>query len=144
MPSWQRAQLLHSLTADTVDAILDVAGPDRDVPLLGIEIRCLDGAPAAPAGEYDNSVGGREVTFLLNVLAAPVPELFPTVVPQLVDRLFRAVRPWSLSQTQINFHGQYDEQHPASTAWPSAVAGRLAGIRRRHDPHRTFARPAGL
>jgi FAD/FMN-containing dehydrogenase len=140
MPSWQRGQLLESFSGETVSAIMDVIGPDRQVPLLGLEIRPLGGALTASTGT-ENSVGGRQARFLLNALGAPVPELFGTAVPGVINQLFQATVPWSQPGSQLNFHGLVDEQHPVSNAWPAEIVERLAGIRRRHDPAGVFGGP---
>ena len=43
-------ELLRDLTPDTIDALLDVAGPHSRSPLVMVEVRQLGGALAGPPG----------------------------------------------------------------------------------------------
>jgi hypothetical protein len=50
MPGWDRGVLLRKLPAAAIDALLDVAGPQIQTPLIVVEIRQLGGALSAAGG----------------------------------------------------------------------------------------------
>lgn len=72
MPARDEAMLLGDLTPQAVDALLEVAGPDVDVPLVIAELRLMGGA-VARAGEYESAVGGRTGVYNACVIA-PYPQ----------------------------------------------------------------------
>ncbi|MEH3032871.1 MAG: FAD-binding protein [Aeromicrobium erythreum] len=136
MPVWQRGILLVDLTAEAVDLLLEVTGPDSGAPLLGVEVRRLGGATTRPAND---AISGRDADWLVNVVAVPDPALFDTVVPETVDRLESALEPWTTGGTQLNFHGAVTPSRPVDLGWSPAVAARLASVRARVDPTNVFA-----
>src|SRR4051794_14666546 len=52
VPGRSTAMLLSELTEDAVDALVDVGGADREVPLVSIELRHLGGAAARPHASH--------------------------------------------------------------------------------------------
>ena len=59
LPAVFRGGLLHSMPAGLIDTLLEVAGPDADVPLAMVELRLMGGALSRPP-EVPNAVAGRE------------------------------------------------------------------------------------
>lgn len=136
MPVWERGGLLHSLAADTVDALLKVAGPDVDVPLIMVELRQLGGALARPASP-PNAVSGREGAYSVLVLAPKVPEL-AQVVPVVGGGVLAALGPWLTGTSLLNFLGDATTPQQVATAWTPAVHARLLAVKRAVDPRNLF------
>ena len=137
LPSYQVGRLLDRFGAATAAALLEVAGPTNELPLLGLQIRQLGGALSRPR---DNAVGGRDAAFLINIIGAPDPRLFGEAVPAAVETLLGALSPWLTGRSQANFHGPVTADQPLTMAWDDATVHRLAEVGRRYDPHEVFRR----
>ncbi|MFT4088516.1 MAG: FAD-binding oxidoreductase [Gordonia sp. (in: high G+C Gram-positive bacteria)] len=137
MPVVEGGRLLRTFDRDTVDALLAVAGPERQVPLAAVEIRVLGGALSRPP-TVPNAVGGRDAGYSLHVVGAPVPELLDSVVPAVIDGVFAAVEPWSTGSSQVNFFGRANDPESLAACWPSGIAERLGRIRDAYDPRGVF------
>jgi len=137
MPSWHEHRLLNDFTADAVDALLRVAGPDVDVPLIFAEIRHMGGALGRP-GTDPNAVPGRNAAFSLFVLGPMAPGL-EKAVPAACDAVIDALEPWHTSGRLINFLGTTDNSTASvAAAYPSDVLARLQELKDRFDPHGLF------
>ncbi|MGC5009344.1 FAD-binding oxidoreductase [Streptosporangium sp. DT93] len=136
MPTWERGALLRELGEDTVEALLAVAGPAADVPLVMVEVRQMGGAlgrePRRP-----NAVGGRDAAFTVLVVGLAVPELLEAV-PAVGGAVLDALAPWSTGGTTLNFHGAALGAAELARAWPEKTLGRLAALKDRYDPDRMF------
>jgi hypothetical protein len=128
MPIVERSALLRELTGEAVDALLDVAGPQRELPLPVVELRQLGGALAREPKE-PNAVGGRDAAYTL--LAIGLPGSDPGAVAG-------AVAPWATGGTMINFHGADLDPDVLGLAWPDPARERLAALRRTYDPSNLF------
>ncbi|GGO21411.1 FAD-binding oxidoreductase [Microbispora bryophytorum] len=137
MPVAERGALLRELTAETVEALLAVAGPAAQIPLAVVELRQLGGALARQPRE-PNAVGGREAAFTLLAIGAPVPELMDTAVPAAVRAVIEALAPWSTGGALINFQGGALAPEQISRAWPEETLRRLAKLREVYDPANLF------
>lgn len=134
MPAWDTSCLLTDLPETAVDALLAVAGPGNDVPLIVAEIRPLGGAlTRAPAAE--SAVGGREAAFNAYTVGALPPPLIDAT-PAAGRAVIDALAPWSTGRTLINFHGS-DTSRPVD-AWSAETRGRLDALHGQHDPHGVF------
>lgn len=136
MPVWERGAGLSELPAAAVDALLAVAGPDADVPLIMVELRQLGGALARPAA-VPNAVTGRDAAFSLfaiGPMVGPLTEVVPSVTQSVVD----ALRPWACRGGLLNFHGVAD---PASVGglWSDTDRARLLAVKQRLDPAGVFS-----
>lgn len=141
MPFVDGGMLLRVVDHATVDALLEVAGPDVETPLAAVELRLLGGAVAREPS-WPNAVGGRDAGFSLHVVGAPVPELLEDVVPMSVRAVLDRLEPWSTGTHQANFVGGANAPDALASSWPGPVAERLARIRLDHDPAGMFgARP---
>ena len=129
--------LLDRLDADTVEAVLAVAGPDVPTPLAIVEIRHLGGAFAGPASPRD-AVSGREAAFGIWVSGAPMPVPFDPAAMANTEAAVRdvldALAPWSTGAVQINFCGSVNTAQEAAAAWPPEIAERITAVRRRSTP----------
>ncbi|MGH7911840.1 MAG: FAD-binding oxidoreductase, partial [Candidatus Dormibacteraceae bacterium] len=124
LPLWSRSTVLDALPAEVVPALLDVVGPEREVPLLAVEVRPLGGVAARPP-VVPNAVGGRDAAALVNVIAAPNPALFESAVPEVAGRLFDRLAPWSRDRSLLNF-----DPLRSPSCWDGATYARLEATRR--------------
>ena len=136
VPSFDRGTALAQLPAAAVDAMLAVAGPGVDVPLIVVELRHLGGALARPAA-VPNAVAGRDAAFSLLALG-PMAGPLVDVVPALTQSVIDAVAPWSTGGALLNFLGPADE-HRVRSLWGSADRQRLAGVKSAVDPTNVFS-----
>ena len=133
-PTADAGCLLGEFTAEAVDALLAVAGPGVQTPLLAAEVRALGGAMAEPPA-VPNAVSGRDARWSLyavGVLVPPVAELVPAAVTGVVA----ALQPWR-SGVQYNLAAGQG----LAEAWPAGVLARLQQVTRDRDPNGLF-RPA--
>jgi FAD/FMN-containing dehydrogenase len=134
-PSWGRGMLLASLEAGTVDALLAIAGPDVQIPLVMVELRHLGGAlarqPAVP-----NAVPGREGAYSAFVVGVLVPEL-AEAVPAAADAVLAAMAPWAARGALLNSLGPATPEQLAAV-WPPDVHRRLLPVKDAVDPGNVF------
>ncbi|GAA4258520.1 FAD-binding oxidoreductase [Dactylosporangium darangshiense] len=133
MPSRDRGVLLGELTARTVEHVLEVAGPQVDVPLIMVEVRHLGGAFARPPA-VPNAVSGRGAQYSLFVIGPGLPELTP-VVDAVTDRVLAVeTMPGGL----INFSGHAGPEALLAN-WAPADRDRLLRIKHSYDPTNVFS-----
>jgi hypothetical protein len=136
MPVWDGSALLSELPDAALDALLALAGPGVETPLIMAELRALGGAIDRGRGEPD-SVAGRGAAFALYSLAPmfpPVAGVAPAVAKGVVD----ALAPWSVGSLP-NFRGA-DHGGVLGLLWDDATFARLLEIARRYDPDGMFRR----
>jgi hypothetical protein len=135
MPIWDDSATLGSLPAEAVDALLAVAGPGVDTPLIMAELRQLGGAIARTPDGRPDAVAGRDAAFSLYALAP----MFPTVAamaPAAAAGVVDALRPWHVGGLP-NFQGPRTGGRLAGL-WPDEVTARLLAIRDRYDEDGLF------
>ncbi|MFI7435319.1 FAD-binding oxidoreductase [Micromonospora haikouensis] len=135
MPAWHTGTLLTELTAQVVDRLLAVAGPQADVPLAVVELRHLGGALSRPAVP-PNAVPGRGAAFGLNVVAPLLPgleEAVPAAGAAVIDAAGGAAAPGVLR----NFAGRVRPERLLA-GWASADRERLSRVKSAYDPADTF------
>lgn len=136
-PSWDRGMLLDDLDADFVEAFLDVAGPEQQLPLVAVEVRHLGGATERDVPE-GSAVGGRSGACMLALIGVPDPDLFEKVLPATVDAVLAKLGPWVCTETTVNFAGGFALPGSYQASWPEDTFARLADVRATHDPERLF------
>jgi FAD/FMN-containing dehydrogenase len=134
-PSFSTGAFLDSLDARAVDALLDVAGPQRHLPMPMIELRHLGGAlgrlPARP-----NCVGGRDAAYALGLVAAAPPQL-ADAAPALCAQVLDAMGPWTADDAPVNYlSGTSDRLR--QLPWSQGDRARLRQLKRSLDPGNTF------
>jgi FAD/FMN-containing dehydrogenase len=137
LPAWEKGQLLTDLPEEAVDALLAVAGPQAEIPLMMVEIRLLGGALSRPA-KVPNAVPGRDAAFSMFVLGPGVPEL-AEVVPAVGRAVLGALGPWKAQSSMINFLGDVSGPEEVAAAYPPGVYERLAQVKAAVDPDRVFS-----
>ncbi|AWB90185.1 FAD-binding oxidoreductase [Salinibacterium hongtaonis] len=136
-PAWSDGLLLGRLDDRFADTLLASVGPGSQLPLMAVEVRHLGSATAADTVE-GSAVGGRGALYTMTVIGAPVPDLFETVLPQVMGGIRAAVAEWTAPETTINFVGDPASRAEFVKAWPSATAAKLSSLREEWDPSGTF------
>lgn len=134
MPMWDASALLSQLPDTALDALLAVAGPGVETPLIMAELRAFGGAIDRGTGD---SVAGRGAAFGLYSLAPmfpPVAAVAPAVAKGVVD----ALAPWTMGALP-NFRG-LAEGGVLGPLWDDATFARLREVQRRVDPDGMFRR----
>lgn len=137
LPAWDRGMLLRELPFAAVEALLQLAGPDVDVPLIMVELRLLGGALAKEQGLPD-AVGGRDASVAVTVVG-PYPEPLRQAVTGAGAAVLAALEPWGTGGTQINFQGDATTEEEVSRAWPVEAWQRLQELKRSRDPQGRFS-----
>jgi FAD/FMN-containing dehydrogenase len=135
LPFFDGGAALTGLPAATVDAVLDVAGPGRDIPVPLVELRLLGGAMARPPA-IPNAVSGRDAAYSMSVVGLLTPETAP-VVPGIVDGIVTAVAPWHSPHELFNLIGRATPERVAAL-WDDDDRARLLAVKRRVDPAGMF------
>lgn len=136
MPVHSGSTTLSRFDGDVVDALLAVAGPQVQIPIVVVEVRQLGGATARQTGGPD-AVGGRDVGWNLFVTEAPLPD--PSQATQIVQGVLGAFEPWRGPTQLINFLGNCNTPRDVEQAWTAEQHARLDGIRRTVDPGGLFS-----
>jgi hypothetical protein len=137
MPAWEKGQGLSALTEEGVDALLTVAGPQAQIPLVMVEIRLMGGALARQP-RVPNAASGRDAAYSMLVIGPGVPEL-AEVVPAVGRGVLGAMAPWKSAGTPLNMLGDVSGPREVAAAYPPGVHARLAELTAAVDPIRIFS-----
>lgn len=132
VPFEEAGCLLREFGPDAVDALLGVAGPGVDFPLLLAEVRHLGGA-LARTPRTEDAVCARGAAFGLHgvgVTAGPGAEH----VPDGLAALHAAMAPFATGTTMVNFHGAPGDADDRARAWSPQVHERLRRAKAVYDP----------
>lgn len=135
MPVRDDGVQLRELSAGAIDALLAVAGPGVDVPIIVLEIRLMGGALLESQGP-GNAVGGRDGAWSM-FMASPYPPPLRQVVEGRHAAVLDALGPWS-GGTMANFLGYATGTDEVRAAWPAPIRARLDDIKRQWDPDSVF------
>jgi FAD/FMN-containing dehydrogenase len=124
VPVQDRAVLLRELTAQTVDALLAVAGPGSGSPLAVVELRQLDGALQRAGAEP--SAFRRDAAYSVQTIGLRTPETTDAVAAG-AERVLAALVPWSTGATLPNLG------HGGARAYDAATLDRLRAVVRARD-----------
>jgi hypothetical protein len=129
--------LLDRIDQDFATALLGVAGADRSIPLVAIELRHIGGATHTDVPE-GSAVGGRKANYTITAIGSLMQPGVEPAVEAATQAITAAVTPWISAETNINFAGlPHDEAHFAS-AWVPDTFARLAVVREKYDPNGIF------
>jgi FAD binding domain/Berberine and berberine like len=130
VPGRSTAMLLDELSADAVDALVDVAGAGREVPLLSVELRHLGGAAAQMDLSHGagGTIGAEFGMFAVGM--AMTPEM-AAAVDAYAPALRGALASCEAERTYMNF-----TEAPIGTEamFGRADHERLREVKRRYDP----------
>jgi FAD/FMN-containing dehydrogenase len=135
---WVRGQMLSHLDDDFATTLLGFGGAGKQVPFVAIEVRAFGPAQATDVAS-GSAVGGRGAKGSLNVVGAPNPELFATIIPGAAAELLGALSPWISSENNVNFASGFTSVEEYNRAWPPATFERLTEIKKKYDPNALFA-----
>jgi FAD/FMN-containing dehydrogenase len=127
---------LDELTPEAVDAVLSVAGPGADCPLLMVELRHLGGA-LARVPEGMTAVGARSagyLVFFLGVLMPPIADAVPGALLAAEAEL----APYTNGHTFVNMHGEPTSSEDRARPWTNETCARLRRIKAEADPTNLF------
>ena len=131
MPAVETADLLRSLPAEAVDALLAVAGPGSGSPQVVVEVRQLGGAVAREP-QVPSALCHRDAAYVLNVIGVPVGPGAEAVVPH-GQSVRTALAPWATGGLLPNFAAGTGPERLARSYDPVTLA-RLAELAERYDP----------
>ena len=125
--------LLRDLPAEAIDALVDVAGPGKQVPLLSIEIRQLGGVLGRPDASH-GALGTLDAEFIMfGVGMAITPEMAAGV--QAYNPLLNAAfAPYEADRAYSNFV----EAPTDGDALFGAAHERLRAVKAQYDPADLF------
>jgi FAD/FMN-containing dehydrogenase len=130
VPVASDGMLLAAAPAGAIDALLELAGPGTETPLLAVELRHLGGALAreAPAAGPQAKVAGEFVLFAGGIV--PTPDAAEAVDEHL-HAVTHAVSRWRAGYDYFNFA---ERPAGADAVLPRASYARLQEIKAAYDP----------
>ena len=134
MPGIGDGVMVDALDADAVAAMVDVAGPGTESPLVFVELRQLGGAlrerkPGAGA------LGSLDGSFALFAMGVPFSPEVAQAVEGRIDALKQALAPWSRGKPYLNFA---EKRVAIGDAIGAEAFARLEGIKASVDPDGRF------
>jgi hypothetical protein len=142
LPYEEVGALLRDFNEDAQSALLEIAGPDVDCPILMIELRPLGGALARKPETVD-AVGGRDAKVSLLAIGLMAPPV-AALVPGYMRALLEAMRPYSTGFTLVNFHGKPGDATDRARAWAPEIFERLRAAKASYDPANMFRYGHGI
>jgi len=136
LPVWEKGGLLRELSAEAVEALLAVAGPQTNRLLSMVELRLMGGALAREP-QVPNAVAGREGAYSFLTLGALPPGLEERVV-EAGESILDAMSPWSTGTSMLNWLGETASPEDVARAWRPEVHRRLLAVKREVDPDNVF------
>lgn len=129
---------LRALDDDTLQALVEIAGPDADCPLVTVELRALGGAMDREPRVSD-VVPSRGLPFQLFALGIGGPEDAPRLREYLA-RTVRTLAPWAHGSSMPNFISPDDALDPVlvSSVYGARLHRLIAETKRRYDPANMF------
>jgi FAD binding domain/Berberine and berberine like len=121
---------LATLPTAAIEAMLEVAGPGVESPLLSVEIRHLGGALARekPGHGAVGTIDARYVFFSVGVAVSPETG---ALVAQHAAMVREALAEWEDTRTYFNFT---ERDVDGDELYPSATHARLREIKAKYDP----------
>jgi hypothetical protein len=139
MPYYDRTTALRELSAETMDAFIELTGPGSDCPLASVEIRALGGAldrePAVP-----DAVPTRGMPFVVFGAGLGGPDQASPLQGHL-DRIMRRLAPWAVEGNRMVNFLSADEATTAEQlrlVYGADRYRRLAEIKKTYDPLNMF------
>ena len=131
-------ELLRDLTPATIDALVELAGPEARSPLVMLEVRQLGGALKGPAGAL-HPMAHTDAAFSLNAIGiTPTPER-ETAVRTHLKKVEERIREHVTGDTYVNFldlEGATPERIRA--AYSADDWHRLVRLKANYDPNNVF------
>jgi hypothetical protein len=135
MPSHEESGLLRELTAETIAALLAVAGPESRSPQAVVELRQLGGALGREP-EHKSAFCHRGAAFSVLAIGVLAPEI-AEVVPVHGAAVIAALGPWATGGKLPNFAPSSDPAEIA-LAYDEDTVAWLGALADQHDPDRVL------
>ncbi len=134
MPALGDGVMVDALDADAIAAMVAVAGPGTDSPLIIVELRQLGGTlrerrPGAGA------LGSLDGSFAFFTAGVPVSHEVAEAIEGRIDALKQALAPWSRGKPYLNFA---ERQVAIGDAIGAEAFARLEAIKSSIDPDGRF------
>jgi FAD/FMN-containing dehydrogenase len=126
--------LLRDLSAESIDALMDVAGPGSGSPLLSLEIRHLGGALAV-APEGAGALATLEGSFIAFGVGIPMDADVAGAIGATLGRVQAALAADAAGRAYLNFA---ERPGAAGNAFDETTAARLRAVRAEYDPEGRF------
>jgi FAD/FMN-containing dehydrogenase len=136
-PFLERSAMLATFSTETVDTLIELAGPEADCPLAFVELRHLGGALGRPPAIPD-AVGNRDAAFAFWIVAIGTPEEGAETMAY-ADVMLDRLTPWSTGGKYLNFMSSADASaEQTRPAYKGVDYGRLQAIKAEYDPENMF------
>jgi hypothetical protein len=134
VPAIGGGQLLRSFPSEAIDALVAVAGPGSDSPLVTLEVRHIGGATGR-AAEGHGALAALEGEYMTFGGGIPMAPELGVAIGSRLAALETALAPWASETTYLNF-----VEHPADSDafYPPDTYARLRAAKRAYDPHELF------
>ncbi|MFJ5212343.1 FAD-binding oxidoreductase [Streptomyces nigra] len=129
---------LREMSAETIDTIVALTGPDSGCPLASVEIRALGGALDREAA-VPNAVPSRGVPFITFAFGVGSPaELGP--MQDYLNAYVERLAPWADDATVVNFVSPDEavSEEGVRRLFGPDLYTRLAAVKRQYDPANVF------
>jgi len=135
MPVAGRTLMLDSLDEAQVEALLSVAGPGIESPVLMVEVRYL-GNSGAYAREHGTALAAPYVVYAIGVTGAPEAHV---AVSGALEGIAGALAPFASDRVLLNFLGDGDVgEHRTRAAFDAEEYLRLQQVKTTYDPGNRF------
>ena len=137
-PAVEHFGLLTAMTEDTVEALVEVAGPESNSPINIVDIRHLQGAFSRPPA-IPNAVGARDAAYAFFALTVVPPGHDVADCTSSGGELVSALSRWLHPSANPSFLGPADAtEHRTRRAYQPDVYQKLRSLKARHDPANRF------
>ncbi|OBA63651.1 hypothetical protein A5647_04480 [Mycobacterium sp. 1100029.7] len=137
-PAVEHFGMLRELTEDTIEAIVEVVGPDSGSTINMVDMRHLQGAFGKPA-PFPNAVGGRDAAHAIFGLTVVPPGQDVAAYRDSGRELLAALQPWLHTVGNPSFVGPADaSEERTREIYEPAVYEKLRAVKARYDPHNRF------
>src|SRR3954447_446305 len=129
VPGRGTSMLLSELSAEAVDALVDVAGAGREVPLVVIDLRHIGGAAARPHSSHGagGTIDAEYAMFAVGMVMAPP---MAAAIDAFKPALHGALASCAAERTYMNFT---ESPTGAEEMFTPADHERLRAVKRRYD-----------
>jgi FAD/FMN-containing dehydrogenase len=136
-PFVERSAMIRTFAPETVDTLVELAGPDANCPVAFVELRHLGGALSRPA-PVPSAVGNRDAAFAFWIVAIGMPE-DDAATMMYADTALDRLAPWCTGGKYLNFMSTEDASAEKSRSAYSAVDyKRLQAVKAEYDPANLF------
>jgi hypothetical protein len=138
MGAYGHSEMLHDLSPETIEKIVEVAGKDCNSPLIMLELRQLGGALSRPPADL-NPMGRSDSKFILNGIGATFSSEMAGAVQAYLAYVAEALKPHASGTQYVNFmdlDGATPERVRA--AYSPDDWDRLVALKDKYDPNNTF------